>query len=129
MNSAAERPFSVVLSDIVGNVRQIVRAEVRLATVELREEVVKIRRGAVLLGAGALLGVLALSLLLLSGVYALSTVMTPAMAALAVGGGLAGLAGVLAVVGAKQFTLVMLPPPKTSATVQETIQWAKTRAR
>jgi uncharacterized membrane protein YqjE len=123
------RPLSAVLSDIVGNVQQIVRAEIRLAAVELRDETFKIRRGAILVGAGAVVGVLGLGVLLLAAVYALSTVMSPALAALLVGAAAAATAAGLATAGTRQFTRVTLPPPKTSATVQETVQWAKTRAR
>ena len=123
------RPLSAVLGDIVGNVQQIVRAEIRLAAVELRDEGVKVRRGAMLVGAGAIVGALGLGVLLLAAVYALSTVMSPTLAALLVGVAAAVTAAGLAMAGARQFTHVTLPPPKTSATVQETIQWAKTRAR
>jgi len=123
------RPLSAVLSDIAGNVQQIVRAEIRLAGVELRDEAVKVRRGAMLVGAGAVIGVLGLGVLLLAAVYALSTVISPALAALVVGAAAAAMAAGLAAAGARQFTHVTWPPPKTSTTVQETIQWAKTRAR
>lgn len=129
MSTSADRPLSAILSDIVGNVQQMVRAEIRLAKVELREEVAKAKRGALLLVGGALLGVLALGVLLLAAVYALSTIVAPALAALIVGVVAAVVAGAAAAAGAKQFSRVNLPPPKTSATVQETIQWAKTQAR
>ncbi len=129
MTTAADRPLSAVLGDIVGNVQQIVRAEIRLAKVEIRDEAVKARRGAMLVAGGALLGVLALGVLLLAAVYALSTVVAPALAALIVGVAAAVIAGAAAAAGARQFKQVNIPPPKTSATVQETLQWAKMRAR
>jgi hypothetical protein len=127
--TSADRPLSAILGDIVGNVQQIVRAELRLAKVEIRDEAAKARRGAILLAAGALVGVLALGVLLLAAVYALSTVVAPAWAALIVGGVAAIVAGAAAAAGARQFKQVTLPPPKTTATVQETLQWAKMRAR
>jgi hypothetical protein len=123
------RALSTVLGDIVGNVQQIVRAEIRLAAVEVRDEAFKIRRGSVLIGAGILIGALGLGVLLLAAVYALSTVVSPAMAALIVGAATAAMAAGLASAGATQLRHVTWPPPKTSTTVQETIQWAKTRAR
>jgi uncharacterized membrane protein YqjE len=129
MSYAGERPLSAILGDIVGNVQQIVRAEIRLAKVEISEEAVKAKRGAVLLAAGALVGVLALGVLLLAAVYALSIVMAPALAALVVGVVTGIVAGIAAAAGASQFRQVTIPPPKTSATVQETIQWANLRAR
>lgn len=129
MASEADRPFTAVLTDIIGNVQQIVRAEIRLGAIELREEAVKAKRGVMLVAGGAVLGTLALGVLLLAAVYALSAVMAPALAALIVSLAAAVVAGAVASAGAKQFRHVTLPPPKTSATVQETIQWAKTRAR
>jgi uncharacterized membrane protein YqjE len=127
--ASADRPLSAILGDIVGNVQEIVRAEIRLARVEIQDEVAKAKRGTMLLAAGALVGVLALGVLLLAAVYALSTIVAPALAALIVGGVAALVAGAAAAAGAHQFRQVTLPPPKTSATVQETIQWAKMRAR
>jgi uncharacterized membrane protein YqjE len=70
----ADRSISSVLSDIVGNIQQIVRAEVRLAKAEVREEAVKAKRGVVLLGAGAVGFLFAVGFLLLALVYALATV-------------------------------------------------------
>jgi hypothetical protein len=125
----ADRSIANVLGDIVGNLQQIIRAEMRLAKAELGEELAKARRGAMLLAAGALVGVLALGVLLLAVVYALSTAMAPWAAALVVGGIAAAVGGAFAAAGAKQIKQVTLPPPKTVETVQETVQWAKTRAR
>ena len=38
--AAADRSFSDVLQDIIGNVQEMVRSEVRLAKTEIREQVV-----------------------------------------------------------------------------------------
>ena len=124
-----DRSIAAVLSDIVGDVQQIIRAEVRLAKVEVREEVSKAKRGAIFLVAGGVAFVLALGVLELAAVYALSNVWPPWAAALAVAvaNGVAGMA--LALSGAKQMRDVHLTPPKTAASVQESIQWAKTRTK
>ena len=45
--TTVNRPISAVLHDILGNVQDIVRSEVRLAKVELREEMTKSRSAAV----------------------------------------------------------------------------------
>ena len=68
------RTVSNVLQDIVGNVQEIVRSEVRLAKTEFREEAIKAKSSGVFFGAGALTGIYALGFLLLGVVYALSTV-------------------------------------------------------
>lgn len=125
----ADRPISTVLSDIVGNVQQIVRAEVRLAKAEVREEAGKAKRGLVLLGAGAVGFMFAGGFLLLGAVYALATVWPAWAAALVVAVGTAAIGGFIVAAGVKNLKSVSLAPPRTVATIQENIEWAKTRAR
>jgi uncharacterized membrane protein len=123
------RSIAEVLGDIVDHTQQIIRAEVRLAKAELREELEKARRGAVVLVVGAVMSVLALGVLLLAGVYALASVVPPWMAALIVGVVTAVVGVALVVSGLKAMSHVRLSTPKTVDSVQETVQWAKTRAR
>ena len=125
----ADRSIGSVVSDIVGDIQQIVRAEVRLAKVEVREELGKARRGAMLLVAGGLFLTLALGLLLLAAVYALATIWPAWAAALAVAAGVGLIGGVLAMSGKGQLGSVELPPQKTVESVKENLQWAKTRTR
>ena len=125
----AERSIGAVISDIVGDLQVIVRGEVRLAKAELREEMAKAKRGAILLVAGGLVLVAALGCVLLAAIYGLSTVWPPWAAALAVGGGTAVLGAALALSGKKQIGAVELPPQKTAASVRENLQWAKSRMK
>ena len=123
-----ERSMGSVLSDIVGDLQGIVRAEVRLAREEIREDLAKARRGTVLVVGGATVLVLSLGLILLALVYALATIWPPWAAALAVAG-ITGLAGALLIgAGRKAFSAVVMPP-RTATTVRENIQWAKSRTR
>ena len=124
-----ERSFGAIVGDIVGHVQQIVRVEIRLAKAEARDEIAKIRWGATLLLASGVAGVLALGVLLLSAVYALSTMMAPWTAALLVGIVTFLVAGVGLWSGFKTMRAVSLRPRRTVETIQETMQWAKTRAR
>ena len=124
-----DRSIGAVLSDIVGDLQQIVRGEVRLAKAELREEMAKAKRGAVLLVAGGLILVAGFGCLLLAAIYGLATVWPPWAAALAVGGGTALLGAVVALGGRKQIGAVELPPQKTAASVRENLQWAKSRMK
>jgi uncharacterized membrane protein YqjE len=124
-----DRSISAVLSDIVGDVQQIIRAETRLAKAELREELGKARRGAMFIGAGGIVLVLSAGLLLLSLVYALALVWPAWAAALAVAG-LAGAIGLtLTTTGRRHLGGVALPPQKTATTIKENLQWAKSRAK
>jgi uncharacterized membrane protein YqjE len=125
----ADRSIASVLSDIVGNVQQIVRAEVRLARAEVREEAAKAKRGLMLLGAGAVGFMFAGGFLLLALVYALATVWPAWAAALVVAFGAAAVGGMIVTAGVSNLKSISLAPPRTVSTIQENIEWAKTRAR
>ena len=129
MPGAGERSIAAVLTDIVGNVQQIVRAEIRLATLEVRREVGKARRGVSLLIIGGAIAVLALAFGLLACVYLLATVVAPWIAALIVAAATGIVGGTLVAVGMKQMQQVAIAPPRTMATIEENIQWAKTPTR
>jgi uncharacterized membrane protein YqjE len=125
----AERSMGTVLSDIVGDLQGIVRAEVRLVRAEIKEEVANARRGTILLAGGGVVLVLSVGLILLALVYALATVW-PAWAAALTVAVLAGVVGAsLVMAGRKAFSAVVLPPPRTASTVRENIQWAKSRTK
>jgi hypothetical protein len=129
MTPEIDRPISAVLKDIVAHVQHLIRAEMRLARAEVREEVSKAKRGAILLAAGSVGAIFALGFVLLAVVYALAGVMPAWGAALVVGIAMALIGGVLVSAGTKQFKQVTIPPPRTVATVQENVQWAKSQAR
>lgn len=121
------RSFASLLGDIAGSVERIARAEFRLARLELRQEIRRLERASLLLAVGAVVGSLALAFVLLAIVYALSTVMSPTSAALLVG--LVAAAGSIICVTAGLKRLTGITLPKTTASIQESLQWTKTRAR
>ena len=129
MFAVVERSIASLLKDIVGNVQQIIRAEVRLAKVEIAEEVGKARRGVILLALGGIFATLALAFLLLGAVYLLAHFVAPWLAAILVAIGAAVIGGALVIVGVRQLQTVSLPPARTVTSVQENIQWAKAQAR
>jgi len=124
-----DRSIASVVSDIVGDLQQIVRAEVRLAKIEVREELAKVKQGAAMLVMAGIVLVLAVALALLAAVYALATVWPHWAAALVVAVGVAAVGGLLAVSDLQRLKNVNLPPQKTVETVRENMQWAKTRTR
>jgi uncharacterized membrane protein YqjE len=128
MAMPSDRSIADVLKDIVANVQHIIRAEVRLARVEVRENIFKMKRGAMFLVVAGLLGTLAVGVLLLTAVYALSQVMPPWAAALVVAVVTGVVAAVCAGTGVKSLKQIKLPP-KTVATIEENIQWAKTQTK
>ena len=129
MAGEGERSITAVLTDIVGNVQQIVRAEIRLATLEMRQEIGKAKRSVSLLIIGSAIAVLALAFGLLACVYLLTTVVAPWAAALIVAVGAGIVAGTLVAVGMKRMQQVAIAPPRTMAAIEENIQWAKTSTR
>jgi uncharacterized membrane protein YqjE len=89
---AGDRSFSVILQDILRNFQEMIRSEVKLAKIELRDEAAKAKRPVQLLGSGAVFALFAILFLLLSSMFALALVIPIWAAALAVG-------GILAIVG------------------------------
>ena len=87
--AAKDRSLSDILQDTIRNVQEIVRSEVRLAQIEIWEEVAKAKSSTLLLGAGAVTAIFAVLFLLLTAVYALALVMPSWAAALIVGAALA----------------------------------------
>ena len=122
--ATVDRSISAVLYDIVGNVQDIVRSEVRLAKVELREEVKKSHSAAILLATGVLLLSCGVLLVLLAIVFALAAAMPGWAAALIVGVGV-GAAATLCLVGGFNKLKKIGAVPKTAATMKENVEWAK----
>ena|SRR5687768_8419286 len=118
------RPISAVLQDIVGNLQDIVRAEVRLAKTEVSEELAKVRSAGVLCGAGAAMAILSAVFLLLGIVYALSLVIPPWAASLIVAAAVGLVAIVMLRLGMKRFRTINAAP-KTTASLKENVEWAK----
>ncbi|HTA67469.1 MAG TPA: phage holin family protein [Bryobacteraceae bacterium] len=127
--AAVDRSFSELLHDIIRNVQEIVRSEVRLAKIEIREEAAKTRASLVLLGAGALTGFFAILFLLLMIASALALVMANWAAALVVGAALAVAAGVMLMGGVKSFQRIHPTPQRTVETIKENIEWAKQQTK
>jgi len=129
MFQVVERSIGSLVNDIVGNVQEIIRSEVRLAKAEVTEELTKDRRAMIWLVAGVVLATMALGFLLLTAVYVLAHFFQPWVAALIVALGSGAIGGALAAVGASQIKRVSLRPPRTITSVQENLQWAKAQAK
>jgi uncharacterized membrane protein YqjE len=122
--SPADRTISAVLHDIVGNIQDIVRCEIRMAKTELTEELGKSRSAGVLVGIGALMLAFSALFLLLAAVYALSLLVPEWAAALIVAAGVGATAALCFGVGIKRFKAVRAAP-KAVASVKESVEWAK----
>jgi uncharacterized membrane protein YqjE len=123
--AAGDRSLSGVLQDIVRNVQEIVRSEVRLAKTEILEEAAKAKSSTLLLGAGAVSAIFAILFLLLMIVYALALVVPSWTAALIVGAALAVVASVMLTAGVRRFKQIHPTPERTVETLKENVEWAK----
>ena len=121
MAAIRERSLADVLHDIVANIQDIVRSELRLASVEIRQELAKAASAGKVAAAGGVLALFAFALLLLAAVYALALVMPPWLAALTVGIVLAIAGSILISAGSKRLKLIHLKPEKTVASIRETL--------
>ena len=123
--AAGDRSLSDVFQDIIRNVQEIVRSEVRLAKTEIREEAAKAKSSTLLLGAGVVTAIFAMLFLLLMIVYALALVMPSWAAALIVGAVLAVVASVMLTAGIRRFKQIHPTPERTVETIKENVEWAK----
>ena len=124
-----ERSAGDVLKDIIGNVQEIIRSEVRLAKVETVQEIGKAGTASKIIAIGGVLGLYGGAFILLAIVYALSTVMAAWLAALIVGIALAIPAAVMVSRGMDEIKRVSPAPERTIETVKENVEWMKNQTR
>jgi len=126
-DSSGQRSVGDVLKDIISNVQEMVRSELRLAKVELREEAARSAAAGKLIAMGGGMGLLAVGFVLTAVAQLLSLVMPNWLATLIVGAVL-GIAGVVLLSkGRAQFTVPT--PTKTIDNVKENVQWMKDQTR
>jgi|SRR6185437_8605303 uncharacterized membrane protein YqjE len=122
------RTIADVLQDIVGNVQEIVRSEMRLAKGELQDQLSKVKAAAPLLlitiGAALLAGFF----LAWAALYALVLVLPMWAAALVVALAL-GSVGIIAMTMGLSALMPLRPPVQTINSVKENMQWAKQQVK
>lgn len=122
-----ERSMSDVVKDIISNVQEMVRSEVRLARAELRQEMKESMAAGKLIAAGAGLGFFAGLFGLVAIALLLGTVIWLWVAFLIVSAVLGIAAMVLLSKGRSMF--VVPKPNKTIENVRENVQWMKNQTR
>src|SRR5690349_7794113 len=122
--AAGMRSIPEILQDVLANIQDIVRAEVRLAKAELGEELGRARSGGLLLAVGAIGAVFSALFVLLACVYGLSRVVPDWVAALIVAAVVGLGAAVTVSLGVKRLKTIQATP-KTAATLKENVQWAR----
>ena len=119
-----ERGITDILKDAINNVHDIVRSEVLLAKIEVKEEAVKAKAAGVMFGAAALFGFLGIAFCMLCAVYALTLVVPAWAAALIVGGVSLVFGGILFLIARARWEKVKMPQ-KTMFTVKEDLAWMR----
>ena len=126
--AAQERSIADVLQDILRNIQEIVRSEVRLAKSELGDEFTKVKASAPLLVVGAVAGSAGRILSGMGSFLCSVTRCAQWAAALIVAGVLAIVGGMTLSAGVKALQRVH-PPEQTIASVKENVQWAKQQVK
>jgi Putative Actinobacterial Holin-X, holin superfamily III len=105
---------------------ELIRQEIRLAQVELKDKGQKIGMGAGLVGAGALVAFYGGATLVGAAVLGLATALEPWLAALIVGTTLVVIGGILALVGRRKAAEAFPPTPEEAmASVHDDLQHIK----
>ena len=126
---AAERSVSDVLRDIIRDLQDMVRSEIRLAKVEIREEVGRTVSSGAWIVAGIIGAVIAWVLLSWTLVFALATRMPMWTATLIVAGVMAAAAAALITGGIRRATRIQPLPERTVESVKENLEWMKQQTR
>jgi uncharacterized membrane protein YqjE len=121
------RSVGELLGEVTGDLSKLMRQEVALAKVELKEEAAKAGKAGGMLGGAGAVGYLVLVFLSLALMFALDNVMGIGWAALLTAVLLGIVAAVLFVLGRKRLKQVNPKPEQTVETLKEDVQWAKNR--
>jgi uncharacterized membrane protein YqjE len=130
--SADPRDHSIgeLVKDLATETSTLVRQEIDLAKAEMTERGKRAGKGAGMLGAAALVGLLAAGALTACLIAALDKAMATWLAALVVTVVFGAIAAALAMTGRKQIQEAAPPVPEQAIdSVKEDVQWAKTRTR
>jgi len=123
--SAAGRSLSQILQEVINHLTEIIRSEVRLAKVEVRDDVTQVSRAGVFLLVGAVFAFQALMFVLLGLVFALGSRMPLWLSAAVVGLGAGVVAIIVLRVGRARLKQARLKPEKTIRSLQENLTWMK----
>ena len=125
-NGRRGAPVADLVRALLSDVSLLVRKEAELATIELKAKASEVGGAAALLGAGAVVAMLAAGTLVAAAVLGLAIVLPAWVAALIVGVVLLALAAVLAVLGRSRLRAATpLAPTDTIDTVREDIAWMR----
>ena len=121
-----EKTIGELVSELAGEVRELLRQELDLFTTEMKDKLVALAKDAAAIGAGGVLLYTGFLVLLAAIVLGLATVMPAWGGALVVAIGLIAIGAVLVLKGGKDVKEMDAKPEETVGALKETVQWAKT---
>jgi Flp pilus assembly protein TadB len=126
-HTIGERSASEMVQDVVRDMGDVVRGEVRLAKAEISEKAAKAGKAGGYFGVAALCGVMGFACLVLAGVAGLALVMPIWLAALLMSVFLVCIAAAGYAGGKAKMKDINPVPERTVQTIKDDIQWAKHR--
>jgi hypothetical protein len=124
-DDSGTRPLGDIVGDLSRDLSDLVRQEMDLAKVEIKQEATKVGKGAGLLGGAGVAGLLTAIFLSLALTYLLDNWMPAELAALIVGALWAVLAAALAARGRRDLQEANPQLPTTQHTLKEDAPWAR----
>lgn len=120
-----ERSIGELFGDVTRDIGILVRKEIELAKIEIKEEVARAGKAGGMLGGTAIAAWMSLLLLAFAAAWGLAEVMPEGFAFLIVGAVFAAVAAVLYMKGREELQNVNPVPEQTVETLKEDAEWAK----
>ena len=123
--AGAPEGLGALISGVIRDLQDLLRAEVQLAKTELREDATGIGKALAFIAAGAFIGLVGLIFLIQAVVWILDEFVNDWLAATIVAVALLAIAAILALSGRSKLSATNLKPEQTIETLKEDQQWAK----
>ena len=117
--------IGTLISGVIKDLQELMRAELRLAQTELKEDATAAGRAIAVIAVGALIGLVGFIFLMLAVTYLPDRWVSQWVRALIVGAALLVIALILALNGKGTLSAASLKPEQTIETLKEDQQWAK----
>jgi uncharacterized membrane protein YqjE len=124
-----DQSLGTLLGEVARDISELLRKELELAKVELRDEAAKASKAGAKIGAAGLMGYLALFLASFAAAWGLAEVIPAGWAFLVVAVVYAVVAAVLFINGRKQLREVSPTPRQTKETLKEDVSWVREQMR
>ena len=123
--AGAPEGLGALISGVIKDLQDLLRAEVQLAKTELKEDATGIGKALAFIAAGAFIGLVGFIFLIQAIVWILDEFMNDWLAATIVAVALLVIAAILALSGKNKLSATNLKPEQTIETLKEDQQWAK----